>query len=653
MRERLCGHVLLLVAVVGLCVSVSLAAEGDKALTDKQTELQAKLKKLPFKIVYESYRGKDWELFLMNADGSAGVNLTNTPDADDMYPHASPDGRQICFVVDQGEGSEKSRSVYVIGADGKGWRLIARDARQPCWSPDGRKIAYLPAEFKRFSQKDFATKGVVVFDLKTGKGARHPNAKLHHLYNLCWSPDGAWFTATVHGGMGHKHANLAFEAGGTKVFKLPGVNGCRPDISPDGKKISWNPSDHAISVGDLQFGASGPKVTNIRNLVTCDKAHEVYHSDWSPDGKYIAFSYGPKGGEQVGAMAKGWHIAVADAAADNVWVTVTKDGVSNKEPDWVALAPAAGSKQTRLRAELSKLSHKIVHESYRKGNWDIFMMRADGSAGVNLTKTPDADDMYPHASPDGKKICFVVDEGIARDRKRNVYLMNADGTGRTLVAKNARQPCWSPDGRQLLYARGEYERFTYSSYGTKELVFYDPVSRRHSPHPNTSLLHATYLCWAPGAKWIFATVHGGMGLKHADVAIEADGAGVFPLKAVGGCRMDVRPDGRKILWNANDREIVTADIDLQARPPAITNVRTVVSCDKQNMIYHGDWSPDGKYIAFSYGPNGQQHVGLMARGWHTCVADAAETNVWVTLTTAGESNKEPDWVRVDPGDSKR
>jgi len=50
------------------------------------------LKEIGFKVVYETYRktnGKEnWELYLINADGSNPVNLTNTPDVDEMYPHA-------------------------------------------------------------------------------------------------------------------------------------------------------------------------------------------------------------------------------------------------------------------------------------------------------------------------------------------------------------------------------------------------------------------------------------------------------------------------------------------------------------------------------------------------------------------------------------
>jgi len=335
-----CGCVLSFAVAAACGVTAARPAGADESDSDEQAGLRARLKKLPYRIVYESYRGRDWDLLLMNADGSGAVNLTRTPEVHDLYPHASPDGSMVCFLVDEGKADARSRNLYTMSIDGGGRKLIARNARQPCWGPDGRSLAYLPGEFDRFTYKDYATKGLIVYDVKTARHRPHPNAGLHHLYNPCWSPDGKWFTATVHGGMGHRHANLAFQADGGKVFKLPGVGGCRPDISPDGRKLSWNATDHLIAVADLELTAAGPKVANIRKVITCDKQHEVYHSDWSPDGKYIAFSYGPKGGEQVGTMAKGWHICVADASQRDVWVVLTTDGVSNKEPDWV---PAAGS----------------------------------------------------------------------------------------------------------------------------------------------------------------------------------------------------------------------------------------------------------------------------------------------------------------------
>ena len=337
-------RVLWLSLVIVWCAGAAVRAEDPPAQADKQARSQARLraalKTLGHRIVFESYRGDNWDLFLMNADGSGAVNLTKTPNADDLYPHASPDGKRVCFVVDEGKAKARSRNVYTIGLDGGGRTLVARNARQPFWGPEGQ-LAFLPGEFERFTTTDYATKGLVIHDVKTGRNRAHPNDKLHHLYNPCWSPDGKWFLATVHGGMGHKHANLAFPADGNEVFKLPGVGGCRPDISPDGRKISWNISDHAIAVADLELRPSGPVVTNIRRAITCDKEHEVYHSDWSPDGKYIAFSYGPKAGEQVGTMAKGWHICVADASQTNVWVALTTDGTSNKEPDWVPAASRA------------------------------------------------------------------------------------------------------------------------------------------------------------------------------------------------------------------------------------------------------------------------------------------------------------------------
>ena len=90
-----------------------------------------------------------------------------------------------------------------------------------------------------------------------------------------------------------------------------------------------------------------------------------------------------------------------------------------------------------LRAALKFYPHKLIYETNRDGNWELYICNADGSDPVNLTKTPDVDEIYPKPSLDGTKICFVADEGKGASRIRNVYYMNSDGSGRTKVADNA------------------------------------------------------------------------------------------------------------------------------------------------------------------------------------------------------------------------
>jgi Tol biopolymer transport system component len=302
------------------------------------------LKEISYNIVYETFRktnGKEnWELYLINADGTNAVNLTNTPDADEMFPHASPDGTKLCCVVDEIVKNKKVRNVYCMNIDGTDRMKVAENARQPCWSADGTKIAYLKGEFERYAPKIYATSGLFFYDIKTRQHREHPNKKLHHLFNICWSPDGEWFVATVHGGMGFKHAQLAIEANGMSVYDLTqyGVTGCRPEFGPDGTRLTWGKTDWDLCVGKIDLTAAKPKVTDVRRIVACDKEHEVYHTDFSPDGKYIAFSYGPKANENVGGKAPGWNICVTDLAGH--CVQVTTDGHHNKEPDWVPIGEA-------------------------------------------------------------------------------------------------------------------------------------------------------------------------------------------------------------------------------------------------------------------------------------------------------------------------
>ena len=197
MRSRDDRRVLSCLAVGLGAIGVWMAAAGQVSARAAE-ELGGELSGVPGKIVYETWRQHNWELFMVHADGSGPVNLTRTPDANEMYPHVSPDGRKICFITDRGEGASKVRSVHYMNADGSGRTLVAVGARQPCWKSDGTAIAYLKGEFDEFSIKDFATRGVFIYDLATGRHRQHPNKDLHHLYNLCWSPDGKWFLATVH-----------------------------------------------------------------------------------------------------------------------------------------------------------------------------------------------------------------------------------------------------------------------------------------------------------------------------------------------------------------------------------------------------------------------------------------------------------------------
>ena len=349
-------------ALMTLLATLSLAVTQDAALSRSEGPRTApvstpmprealNLKAISFKIVHETYRqtaGKEnWELFIMNADGSEARNLTNTPDIDEMYPHVSPDGTKICFCADEMEGKNKVRNVYYMNLDGTDRVRVATNAREPCWCIDSKSIAYLKGEYTRYTTREYATAELMFYHLEGAWSSPHRNKELQHLYAICWSPDSKWFLAAIHGGMGYSDTILAFEAYGTRVFDLAkwDVKGCRPDLNADGTKLVWGETDWNLRIGDIDLRSSEPKVTNTRDILRCARDFKLYHVDISPDSKYIAFSYGPfEGGQQVGGMAEDWNICVGDLNGN--WVQITNDGLHNKEPDWV---PPKETAERRVR----------------------------------------------------------------------------------------------------------------------------------------------------------------------------------------------------------------------------------------------------------------------------------------------------------------
>ena len=67
-----------------------------------------------------------------------------------------------------------------------------------------------------------------------------------------------------------------------------------------------------------------------------------------------------------------------------------------------------------LAEQLKASPHRLVHETYHNNNWELFTRNADGSDERNLTNTPGVNELYPQVSPDGERICFLVDTGMGR-----------------------------------------------------------------------------------------------------------------------------------------------------------------------------------------------------------------------------------------------
>lgn len=91
------------------------------------------------KIAFVSARDGNYEIYAMNADGSSQTRLTNNP-AEDMKPAWSPDGKRIAFQSNR----DGQWDIYVMNTDGDNLaRLSTGFGKSPAWSPDGKKIAFV------------------------------------------------------------------------------------------------------------------------------------------------------------------------------------------------------------------------------------------------------------------------------------------------------------------------------------------------------------------------------------------------------------------------------------------------------------------------------------------------------------------------------
>lgn len=97
-------------------------------------------------IVYSGSKGKKYQLFLTDIEGSFFDQITN--DGNNISPVFSPDGKNIAFISDR-DGYERLHLTDSEGSEAIPLTKGKYDEEHPVFSPDGTKIAYTTIIKKR------------------------------------------------------------------------------------------------------------------------------------------------------------------------------------------------------------------------------------------------------------------------------------------------------------------------------------------------------------------------------------------------------------------------------------------------------------------------------------------------------------------------
>jgi Tol biopolymer transport system component len=218
----------------------------------------------------------------------------------------------------------------------------------------------------------------------------------------------------------------------------------QPAWSPDGKKI-------AFAGGGLYV--MDPDGSNVRALTSfvCPGSSNVVSPTWSPDGKRVAFG--------------------GDTAPNDICTTELAGGYSTT-PTNVTSSDEVDETSPDFSPNGSQMCY---YGDGTKSGYGIYIMKADGSDPTRLTDNRAGTECA--WSPDGKKIAYTYHPDKNPDRRKGawpdeVYVMNADGSGKTNLTRNPEQdlnPSWSPDGTKVIFASdrdGDFDIYTMDADGS-------------------------------------------------------------------------------------------------------------------------------------------------------------------------------------------
>lgn len=269
------------------------------------------------------------DVWVMNADGSGRVNLTDSPTVDDTEPAWSPDGTQLAFVSDS-----FTRTLTVMNADGTGRRSVIDGAYSPSWGPDGSRIAVLRS-------RDGVPSAIVIVDVATGV---ETIVTEHATMEPVWSPDGGRIAfvdvreeqypdpVTGEPQVGAQHEIVVINTDGTgeQVVSAGDPGSDRATFLEEDRAPAWSPDGSMLvfmsqaqvpsCCGSWQLWAVNRDGSAITDLTGDETVNDLYPS-WSPDGASIVFTRSSNGANDLYTMPAPTALPVAARAVSPLAVS--------------------------------------------------------------------------------------------------------------------------------------------------------------------------------------------------------------------------------------------------------------------------------------------------------------------------------------------
>lgn len=308
------------------------------------------------------------------------------------------------------------------------------------------------------------------------------------------------------------------------------------------------------------------------------------------------------------------------------------------------------------RASFPGRNGDIVY-SGQAPTFQIFSMGPDGSNPVQLTDVEDGFERTPDWSPDGTRIAFASERDSDPDQVREIYVMNADGTGQTRLtfdeSFNA-GPAWSPDGQQIAYESrkdGPARIWVMNRDGSGQVNLSGEVNSRKNGGRSVGPAGGGGQddgnpAWSPdGSRIVFD--------RSGDLyTMNSDGSAQIPLTTGPDTDQFANwsPDGTMIAFERDAQGVEAEIYVINVDGSGLNNLTNHEAAD-----YEPAWSPDGNSIAFAATREveGEYEIYVMdADGSNPVnITNSPKTDesspAWLALNITGDADCDEDVDTVD------